>query len=76
MTIMTANEKSVAPQIEPMSRTKFADHGRAMVVHHGERILGEIPQLLRRVGLFFVVMAVSVPIFFVGLLVVLWHLGH
>jgi hypothetical protein len=47
-----------------------------MVVHHGERILGEIPGALRRVGLFFVVMAVSIPIFLVGLLVVLWHLGH
>ena len=57
-----------------MSKTTFADHGRAMVVHHGERILGEIPRLLRRVGLFFMVMAISIPVFLVGLLVVLWHL--
>jgi hypothetical protein len=25
-----------------MSKTTFADLGRAMVVHHGERILGEV----------------------------------
>ena len=73
---MTVNRKPVAPTLEPMSKTTFADHGRAMVVHHGERILGEIPGALRRVGLFFMVMAISIPVFFVGLLVVLWHLGN
>jgi hypothetical protein len=73
---MSTSRHPVSPQLEPMSRTTFADHGRAMVVHHGERILGEVPRALRRIGLFFVVMAVSVPIFLVGLLVVLWHLGH
>jgi hypothetical protein len=73
---MTAKQKSASTALEPMNRTTFADHGRAMVAHHGERILGEIPGVLRRVGVFFIVMAVSVPIFLVGLLVVLWHLGH
>jgi hypothetical protein len=73
---MNVSQKPVSSQLEPMSKTTFADHGRAMVVHHGERILFEIPRALRRVGAFFVVMAVSVPVFFVGLLVVLWHLGH
>jgi hypothetical protein len=73
---MTMSQKPVPTALEPMSKTTFADHGRAMVVHHGERILGEIPGALRRVGLFFMVMAVSIPVFLVGLLVVLWHLGH
>jgi hypothetical protein len=73
---MTVSQKPVSSTLEPMSKTTFADHGRAMVVHHGERILGEIPGALRRVGLFFMVMAISIPVFFVGLLVVLWHLGH
>ena len=71
---MTRSQNPVSSQLEPMSRTTFADHGRAMVAHHGERILGEIPRALRRVGLFFLVMAVSIPVFLVGLLVVLWHL--
>ena len=71
---MTIGQNPASSQLEPMSKTTFADHGRAMVVHHGERILGEIPRVLRRVGLFFMVMAVSIPVFLVGLLVVLWHL--
>jgi hypothetical protein len=71
---MTMSQKPVSSQLEPMSKTTFADDGRAMVAHHSERILGEIPRALRRVGLFFMVMAVSIPVFFVGLLVVLWHL--
>jgi len=71
---MTRSQNPVSSQLEPMSRTTFADHGRAMVAHHGERILGEIPRALRRVGLFFLAMAVSIPVFLVGLLVVLWHL--
>jgi hypothetical protein len=73
---MTVSPNPVSSTLEPMSKTTFADHGRAMVVHHGERILFEIPRALRRIGLFFLVMAVSIPVFLVGLLVVLWHLGH
>jgi hypothetical protein len=73
---MTVSQKPVSTTLEPMSKTTFAEHGRALVVHHGERILGEVPRALRRVGLFFMVMAVSIPIFLVGLLVVLWHLGR
>jgi hypothetical protein len=73
---MTVRQNPVSSTLEPMSKTTFADHGRAMVVHHGERILFEIPRALRRISLFFMVMAVSIPVFLVGLLVVLWHLGH
>jgi hypothetical protein len=73
---MTMSPTPVSSTLEPMSKTTFADHGRAMVVHHGERILFEIPRALRRIGLFFMVMAVSIPVFLIGLLVVLWHLGH
>jgi hypothetical protein len=73
---MTVRQNPVSSTLEPMSKTTFADHGRAMVVHHGERILFEIPRALRRIGRFFMVMAVSIPVFLVGLLVVLWHLGH
>ena len=73
---MTVTKTPVSSTLEPMSKTTFADHGRAMVVHHGERILGEIPGAIRRIGLFFMVMAISLPVFLVGLLVVLWRLGH
>jgi hypothetical protein len=72
---MTVRHNPVSAPLKPIAKDTLVGQGRAMVVHHGERILGEIPRLLRRVGLFVMVMAVSVPLFFVGLLVVLWHLG-
>ena len=43
--------------------------------HHGERILAEIPTTLRRIGLLFLVVAISIPAFLAALIVVLWHLG-
>jgi hypothetical protein len=59
-----------------MTSAAFTQHARTVVAHHGERILAEIPALFRRVGMFFLVLAISLPIFFGGLLVVLWHLAH
>jgi hypothetical protein len=51
----------------------FSQDARRLVLHHGERILGEIPTTLRRVGQFMLVMAITIPVFLAGLLVVLWH---
>jgi hypothetical protein len=47
-----------------------------MLAEHGERILFEVPRMIRRIGLFFLVMTISIPVFFAGLLVVLWHLAR
>jgi len=58
-----------------MTRADFAQHARTVVAHHGEKILAEIPTTLRRIGTLFLVLAISLPIFFIGLLVVLWHLA-
>ena len=60
----------------PMTTATFGDHARGVVAHHGTRILAEVPTLLRRVGTLFLVLAISIPAFCVGLLIVLWHLGH
>jgi hypothetical protein len=59
-----------------MTSAAFAQHARTVVAHHGEHILAEIPRVLRRVGLFFLVLAISIPAFLAAFLVVLWHLGH
>jgi len=56
--------------------TTFAHHARALALHHGDRILGEIPTTLRRVGLFMLVMSITIPAFLAGLLVVLWHFAR
>ena len=49
----------------------FAHQARTLALHHGDRILGEIPTTLRRVGLFMFVMTITIPAFLAGLLVVL-----
>jgi hypothetical protein len=59
-----------------MTGALFAQHARTVVAHHGERILAEIPTTLRRLGIFFLVLSISIPVFFAGLLVVLWHFAH
>ena len=64
----------VSALTEPMTSTAFAQHART-VAHHGERILAEIPTTLRRIGLLFLVVAISIPAFLAALIVVLWHLG-
>jgi|RhiMetdeSRZDD1v2_1073273.scaffolds.fasta_scaffold878027_2 hypothetical protein len=72
----SAKPELASPTLEPLGTAALADHVRSVVVGHGERILAEIPKMLRRVGLFLVVASITVPLFFAGLLVVLWHLGH
>jgi hypothetical protein len=52
--------------------TTFVHHARTLALHHGDRILGEIPTTLRRVGLFMLVMSIAIPAFLGGLLVVLF----
>lgn len=72
---MKATKTQLVPAPEhPMTTATFAQHARTVVAHHGERILAEVPTTLRRLGTLFLVLSISIPIFFVGLLVVLWHL--
>jgi hypothetical protein len=56
-------------------RASFTHHASAIVLHHGEKILSEIPKTLRRVALLLLVLSISIPAFLVGLLIVLWRLG-
>ena len=51
----------------------FSHQARTLALHHGERILAEIPTTLRRVRHFIIVMSITIPAFLAGLLVVLWH---
>jgi hypothetical protein len=56
--------------------TTFAHQARTLALHHGERILSEIPTTLRRVRHFILVMSITIPAFLAGLLVVLWHFAR
>jgi hypothetical protein len=53
----------------------LAHHARTLALHHGEKILIEIPRTLRRFGQFMLVLSITIPAFLVGLLFVLWHLA-
>jgi hypothetical protein len=73
--------KPTKPQVVPtpqgpMTGAAFGQHARTVVAHHGERILAEVPTALRRIGLLFLVLSISIPVFFAGLLVVLWQLAR
>jgi len=53
----------------------LGDRLRAAAASRGEEFLAEFPTTLRRLGLLFVVLAVSVPVFLAGCLAVLaWRL--
>jgi hypothetical protein len=52
-----------------------SQHAVAVALHHGEKILAEVPHTLRRVALLLLVLSVSIPVFLVGLLIVLWRIG-
>lgn len=54
----------------------FAREARTIALHHGEKILVEIPRALRRFSQFMLVMAITIPAFLAGLLVVLWHFAR
>jgi len=67
--------KEVATPV-PSARATPSQQALAVIVQHGENILGEIPRMLRRVTTLFLVLAISIPVFFAGLLFVLWHLAR
>jgi hypothetical protein len=60
---------------ETMTSAIFAHQARAMVLYHGERILGEIPTAIRRVGTLLLVLSITLPIFLAAVIVVLWRLA-
>jgi hypothetical protein len=60
----------------PTSVATLSQHTMAAIVHHGENILAEIPKTLRRVATLFLVLSISIPVFFAALIVVLWHLAR
>jgi hypothetical protein len=72
MSGLQASEFRVPPYDRPVT---FSQQARMAALQHGEQILSEIPRMLRRVGQLMLVLAITIPVFFAGLLVVLWHLA-
>ena len=49
---------------------------RAAAVEAGEGALKELPSTVRRLRTLLLVLAITVPAFLAGVLVVLWHFAH
>jgi hypothetical protein len=72
--------KTNKPQLGPTPAESFPSpvtrSTGVMLAEHTERILFEVPRVIRRIGLFFLVMTISIPVFLAGLLVVLWYFAR
>ena len=44
------------------------------MIHHGEKILAEIPSTLRRLRTMLLVVTISIPVFLAVLLLLVWRL--
>ena len=49
---------------------------RAVAAHRAEEILAEVAPTLKRLRTLFLVLTISIPLFMVGLVAVLWHFAH
>jgi hypothetical protein len=47
-----------------------------VAAHHTEEILAEVAPTLRRLRTLLLVATISLPLFFAGLLIVMWHLAR
>jgi len=70
----TKAELSPAAERGLTSTAGLGQRLRVVVVHRAEEILAEVPRTLRRLRTFLLVLSVSVPLFLLGLVAVLWHL--
>jgi hypothetical protein len=52
----------------------FGRQARTIVVRHGEKILAEIPSTLRRLRTMMLVVTITIPVFLVALLLLVWRL--
>src|SRR5947209_3823268 len=74
--------KATKAELTPMAdsglrtTTGIVQRLRVVVAHRAEEILAEVPATLRRLRTFLLVLSISVPLFLVGLVAVLWHLAH
>jgi hypothetical protein len=58
------------------NETSLGRRLRAVVAMRAEEILAEVAPTIRHVRTFLLVLTISIPLFMVGLLAALWHLGH
>ena len=74
--------RAIKTKLSPVAEGELTRTGavvqrlRVVAAHRAEEILAEVPATLRRLRTFLLVLSVSVPLFIVGLVPVLWHFAH
>jgi hypothetical protein len=71
---MTTTNSKLVPVDHPPATLR--ERLRGVVAHHTEEVLAEVAPTLRRLRTLLLVLAISIPAFFVGLLVVIWRLAR
>jgi hypothetical protein len=73
---MKTSDAPLVPVQSHVSAPTLRQQLRTVLARHTEEILAEVAPTLRRVRTLFLVLAISMPLFFAGLLVVIWHLAR
>jgi len=73
---MMTNHASESTPNDEFSRRAIWNRIRAAAVEAGEGALRELPATVRRLRTLLLVLAITVPAFLAGVLVVLWHFAH
>jgi len=72
----TSNAEIVPTAGSSVAQATLRQHLRAALTRHTEEILAEVAPTLRRLRTLLLVLAISVPAFFAGLLIAIWHLAR
>ena len=73
---MKANRTQLAPTGPTLSQASLGQRLRAIAAMRAEEILAEVAPTLRRIRTLLLVVTICVPVFVVGSIVAVWHLGH
>ena len=73
---MKTSTAQLVPTGGPPVPQTLRQHLRGIFVRHTEEILAEVAPTLRRLRTLLLVLAISIPVFFAGLLVTIWHLAR
>lgn len=60
---------------DPSTTRAIAQHLRGVAAMRIEEVLAELPTIARRLGLLLLVLCISIPVFVVALVAILWRLA-
>jgi CHASE3 domain sensor protein len=73
---MTSKLQPLNPRAEDLGTTRaIAQRLRRVDAVRMEEVLAELPTIARRLGTLLLVVCISIPVFVVALVAILWHLA-